>query len=68
MISKSSADPGMAVDGLPLARYVCQAYNEAEAGPFALDSPRHHLWRDGVTHAFKFLTDAGNAGTLEALV
>ena len=58
----------MTVDALQLASYVCQAYDEAEAGPLALDSPRHHLWRDGVTHAFTFLTDADSAVTLEAFV
>ena len=56
----------MGVDALPLARYVCQAYNEAEAGPLAL--PRDRLGREGVAHAFTFLTDAGNAVALEAFV
>jgi hypothetical protein len=54
----------MTGDALPLARYVCQAYNEAEAGSL----PRDHLGREGVAHAFRFLIDAGNAVTLEAFV
>ena len=58
----------MTVDALPLARYVCQAYDKADAGPLALDNPRHHLGRDGVAHAFTFLIDVGNAVTLEAFV
>ena len=58
----------MTGDALPLATYVCQAYDEAEAGSFALDSARHLLWRDGVTHTFTFLTDAGNSVTLEVFV
>ena len=66
MISKSSAEPAIGVDALPLARYVCQAYNEVEAGSLALS--RDHLGREGVAHAFMFLTDAGNAVTLEAFV
>ena len=56
----------MTVDALPLARYVCQAYDKAEAGSLAL--PRDHLGREGVAHAFTFLTDAGDAVALEAFV
>ena len=56
----------MTVDALQLASYVCQAYDEAEAGSLA--PPRDHLGREGVADAFKFLIDAGNAVTLEAFV
>ena len=56
----------MTGDALPLATYVCQAYDEAEAGSLAL--PPDHRGREGVAHAFTFQTDAGNAVTLEALV